>query len=71
MYMSSCVCCGVCGMLSRFLTHTRTCTHYSDDMEGMPNVLPVAFEPLILWIDPDYVQEEGADPPHKVEVVIY
>ena len=39
-------------------------------MEGMPNVVTVAYEPLVLWIDPDHVQEEGGDLPHKVEVKV-
>jgi hypothetical protein len=39
-------------------------------MEGMPNAVTVAYEPLVLWIDPNHVQEEGGDPPHKVEVVV-
>ena len=53
------------------LTHARTHTCYTDDMEGMPNVVTVAFEPLVLWIDPDHVLEEGGDPPHKVEVRVF
>ena len=47
------------------LTHTR----YADDMEGMPNAVMVAYEPLVLWIDPNHVQE-GEDPPHQVEVTM-
>lgn len=39
-------------------------------MEGMPNAVTVAYEPLVLWIDPTHVQEEGGDPPHKVEVIV-
>ena len=50
------------------VTHAHTHTYSADDMEGMPNVVTVAYEPLVLWIDPDHVQEEGGDPPHKVEV---
>lgn len=35
----------------------------------MPNAVTVAYEPLVLWIDPNHVQE-GEDPPHKVEVTM-
>ena len=53
--------------LSLSLSHTHT--RYADDMEGMPNAVMVAYEPLVLWIDPNHVQE-GEDPPHQVEVTM-
>ena len=45
-------------------THTRSHTHTIGDMECLPTVALVPFEPLVLWTD----MEDTSESPHKIEV---
>ena len=52
--------------LTPTLAHTLTLFHIqAGDMEGLPTVALVPFEPLVLWTD----TEDSSDTPHKIEVV--
>ena len=53
-------------MLTFTLALSLTLFHIqAGDMEGLPTVALVPFEPLVLWTD----TEDSSDTPHKIEVV--